>query len=197
VSTFSPIFIELLYSTNLQRFDYLNDYIGKKIISLKENSNGISGTSWLCDTFNSLGLDDLKNDDQLDVLFKAFIEEVIFVSKKYGVDTEKVNCIDSWINLALPGAYQEFHTHPKSHFSLVYYVQVPEQSGRIVFSSPRSQGMFPLPTSKHVQANCNTYVYSPKENDLLIFRSDLSHMVEKNNSQYNRISISANFVFED
>ena len=39
--------------------------------------------------------------------------------------------------------------------------------------------------------------YEPENSMLLIFRSNLIHMVEKNNSNDDRISISMNFKFND
>ena len=190
-----PIFIELLYSENINKFSDLDDYLIILVNYKKNQYQNKSATSWFCDTFNTLGIEKLFDDNNLSKLYQFIKDEVVFVSKKYGVENNSIQCIDSWINLAGPGDFQEFHTHPCSHFSIVYYITVPENSGRIVFRSPRSQSMFPLPTGQHTQANCNTYVYQPKNNDLLIFRSDLLHMVEKNKSHQDRISVSANFSF--
>jgi hypothetical protein len=54
--------------------------------------------------------------------------------------------------------------------------------------------MFPLPASVYVPSNYKTCTYTPQESMLLIFRSNLLHMVEKNKSDEDRISISMNFT---
>jgi hypothetical protein len=55
--------------------------------------------------------------------------------------------------------------------------------------------MFPLPVDQVTDASCKTCVYPPEEAALLLFRSNLLHMVKQNKSNNNRISISANFKF--
>ena len=43
-----------------------------------------------------------------------------------------------WANINPPGGYNRPHLHPNSHFSGVYYIKAPENSGQIVFNEPRS-----------------------------------------------------------
>ncbi len=119
-------------------------------------------------------------------------------SKEFGVSKplDSLECTDFWFNVSKHGDYQEFHRHANSHFSIVYYITVPENSGDLVFQSfETNTDMFSLPSNEVTDASCKTCVYEPIESALVIFRSNLIHMVKKNLSNRNRISISANFKF--
>jgi hypothetical protein len=106
--------------------------------------------------------------------------------------------IDFWFNIAAQGAYQEYHLHPKSHFSLVYYVQTQKQCGNIVFQTADTlTDMFPLIADQATYASYKNCFYTPKDSLLLIFKSTLLHMVEKNLSDKDRISVAMNFKFKE
>ena len=93
---------------------------------------------------------------------------------------------------------QEFHIHPNHHFSLVYYVSVNDNSGNIIFRSPESAtDMFMLPSGNETLASMKTVSIKPEVGTLLIFRSNLLHMVEKNKSNQPRVSISFNVSLSD
>jgi uncharacterized protein (TIGR02466 family) len=118
------------------------------------------------------------------------------MSASFDIDCSSVAVKDAWINISKPGNYQEYHIHPGSHFSLVYYIKVPENSGRIVFRSHEAdKDMFPFDTHKITNINNKTVKLQPNEGDVIVFRSNLSHMVEKNMSNENRVCIAMNFKF--
>ena len=190
-----PLFTELLYRTNLSQHSDKNDYFYNKIQNLKLEDN--NKVDWKCDTFSSLFIYDLINDAEFKPVLEDIKKEVIKFSKEFGVITEDIFCSDAWINSAGPDEYQEYHLHPVSHFSIAYYIKTPNNCGDIVFRSHEvSTDMFPLPVEIITPANFKTTKHTPKENDLLIFRSNLYHMVEKNKSNSNRVSISANFILK-
>ena len=192
----SPIFVELISLTNLSQHSDKNDYFFNKVTSLQSQHSTEKSTDWLCDTFSTMRYYDLINDPEFALVLNDIKTDVIKFSKEYGVQTENINCSDAWINLASPGAYQEYHIHSGSHFSIAYYLKTPENCGNIVFRSHEANtDMFPLPADGLLPPNFKTFYYTPKTNDLLIFRSNLSHMVEKNKSKEDRVSISANFGF--
>lgn len=83
----------------------------------------------------------------------------------------------AWFNVNGPGHSNRMHRHHVGETSAVLYVQVPENSGRIVFQQGR--------------------VFNPIQpiaGKLLVFPSDLMHEVEQNKSQENRISMAFNLV---
>lgn len=196
-------FPTLVYRTNLDSYRDKNEYLEKKAYSLKSVKPKVA-TEWNCDTYNTLNLYNPFNDN--DTVVKDLIslcrDMVYDFSKEFGVSKsiEELVCTDFWFNIAEPENYQECHQHPNSHFSLVYYVTVNPGCGNIIFKSPNAfSDMFPLSiNSKNL--NKNSYpscYYTPEESLLLIFRSNLVHMVEKNLSGKDRISISMNFKFRD
>ena len=184
-------FAEAIYKTNLNNFKTKNreycDYV------LNKNKNILSSQQeWFCDTYNY----EFRDNE----LIQEIINHITLLTKEFGIFNKNISCVGSWINLSKPTNFQETHVHPKSHFSAVYYVKVPNNSGSIIFRNHSNlTNLFPLPFDKNQKTvfNIQTYTIEPNECDLIIFRSNLQHMVEKNNSNENRVSISMNFTIDD
>lgn len=184
------IFPTLLYKTNL------SDIIDNEILyqrALHYKNTVTPNCTWDCDTFTTINVVNLAFDRAFDTLVKQCSNHVIEFSKEFGVESNEATCLDAWVNVAGPGNYQEYHLHSTSHFSLAYYVKAPENCGNIVFKS-HEPDMFPLPVSKANYANYKHIYHVPKVGDLVIFRSNLLHMVQKNKSNEDRVSVSMNFV---
>ena len=193
------MFMSILYSNNLSQHRDKNEYFYKKVLEIKEkNKNTPQKSGWICDTFNTDGLYDLYQDPVFQPILQDIKSEVLKFSKEFGQGNDDIMYNGGWINLAPPGAYQEYHVHGNSHFSIVYYIDVPNNSGDIVFLSPEATvaDMYPLPKEEKVTyAGMKTFKFKPAANDLLIFRSNVMHMVNQNKSNRDRISISINFTF--
>ena len=153
-------------------------------------------TKWNCNTFNSLDSIDLRQEPLFVPLIEKVGQEVNVFSNEFEIYPKAVKCTEAWFNVSSSKDHQEFHNHPMSHFSAVYYVDVPKDSGALVFEKTFSN-MFPLPKPKSFKfLNCQIYKFVPENQDLVIFKSNLSHMVSPNNSKYKRISIAMNFILE-
>jgi len=186
------MFMEILYRDTLPQFKEKHLEYYSKAIELKETC--VSVSNWRSDTYNTLNAYDLRDDALFKDLISDITKEVIFFSKQFGVVSEDIDCTAAWINISEPGNYQEYHLHTNNHFSAVYYLKVPLKSGDIVFRSAACQtDMYPLPIKTIEMANYKTFTVSPEESELLIFRSNLMHMVEKNKSDDTRVSIALNF----
>jgi len=190
-------FPTLIWSQHLDAVQ--NNYLISKALELKKVFT-TAKTDWKCNTFNTLDQYDWKNDNDFAVndLIDQCKTKVHEFSKEYGVDVniDQVTCKDFWFNIAEPGAYQEYHQHPNSHFSLTYYLSTPENCGNIVFRSFESMfDMHDLPIQEKDlnTASYKTCSYTPQESVLVIFRSNLLHMVEQNLSNQPRISVTMNF----
>jgi len=182
----------------LENFKQHNSYLEHKALEIQKNSGRSDNTNWACDTYNTLSTYNYKVD--ADPIIHEFIQvcknKLIDFSKEFGVLTTAIECTDFWFNISSHRDYQEFHRHAGSHFSMVYYVTAPKESGDIIFQSAETNtDMFPLPVEQVTDASCKTCVYQPEVSALLLFRSNLLHMVKQNKSNENRISISANFKF--
>jgi uncharacterized protein (TIGR02466 family) len=191
------LFPVAIYKGNFHGID--NRYLENKAYDLKRNIEVNEKTQWRCDTFSTLDYYD-KNIDQDDIV-NFLVENSTYLvedfARKMGAVYQKIDCRDFWFNISSPENFQEFHQHPGCHFSAVYYVKAPVNSGRIVFMSPENfTDMFPLPIPANNFNNLSykSYYYDPCESMILIFRSNIAHMVEKNLSGEDRISIAMNFV---
>lgn len=194
------IFNTLVYKELLINLHLNNTVFKNKAFEIKEKFLNNSSTDWRCDTFNTLNLYDYReeNDTNLKDLVYIVSNKVQQFATEYGIPDNlyDIHCDSFWFNISMPGNYQEFHQHSNSHFSVVYYVDAPEHCGNIVFKSFETfTDMFPLPI-ENSNTNLNsakTHAIVPQDSLLLIFRSNLLHMVEKNNSNKDRISIAMNF----
>lgn len=191
-----PMFVDLMAVENLKGFEYLHPKLYDAV--KQEKAKGSEPATWHCDTYNTLYSDYkfMENED-FRPLFREIENKVLTYSREFGIEHDTVCSRDGWINLAGPGAYQEYHIHPGSHFSTVYYAKVPEGcNSKLVFQSSKYYvDMYSLPVRNYTPANFGTFIYEPKEGDLVIFRSHIPHMVTKNQSDQDRVSISINYYF--
>ena len=152
-------------------------------------------SAWRCDTFNTLNQYDMINDPLFAELIKNITECVKNFALEHGAKVDNISPTDAWINVAMPGQHQEYHIHTGSHFSVAYYISAAKNGGNIVFRSFEADtDMFPLPLTFENYTSYKTFSVPPVPGNLVIFRSNLKHMVEKNLSNDPRISISINFV---
>lgn len=192
------MFVEIYQHEILEGFEYFDDSLKNKVYELKEKSAGQTGNEWLCTTFNTLNIFDLFKEAEFQPLMNAITDKVKEYSNVYGVDSDKIKQDHAWLNLAHPGDYQEFHIHARSHFSIVYYIDVPINSGSIHFKNHRSFfDMFSMDTNNLELPGLGAFCHQPLSHELLIFRSYLPHMVDVNRSDKDRISLSANFIVEN
>jgi len=107
----------------------------------------------------------------------------------------KIEMDNIWININQLGSYNISHVHPNTFLSGVYYVQTPENCGRINFTH----------TCEHIEYDWKSYYFKHnsansfisrfldvKENRLYIFPSWAKHSVEPNRNEIPRISLSFN-----
>lgn len=199
-STVHIMFTTLLYTFNLEKHKKLNQHFYKTILNLqkKHKLKKPGMHDWNCNTFSSLNLYDLVNDKNFQILYEDILVHLKFFADMFGATLlNNINVHSAWINLTKPGSFQENHNHANSHFSFVYYVKVPPNSGNIIFESFENfNDMFPVPVQKMTPPSFKYYHYVPKECDLLIFRSNLRHMVNLNSSNEDRVSISGNLILK-
>lgn len=190
--------IKLWFPTSIYEVNLGDEFISKgneyynKGLEYKNTTPVID--DWNNDTYMTLNTVNLCNVELFQPLIQKCREHVINFSKHFGVETHDIRCIDSWINIAAPGNYQEYHVHPKHHFSLSYYVKTPKNCGDLLFRSYDSNNMLPLPIDNPSFPGFTNTRYTPEEGKLIIFRSNLYHMVRKNMSNEDRVSISMNFT---
>lgn len=191
----SCMFVELSYRQHLPELQDKNAVMHARALQLKDTV--APNTGWYCDTFATLGSQyDLRLDAVFADLLSVAGQKVLEFSTAYGVTPEaSVRCDSAWVNVAGVGDFQEEHIHPASHFSAVYYVAAEPGCGDLIFKShDASTDMFPLVTAFPQQASNKTFRVTPEPGVLVIFRSGLTHMVAKNKSDSDRVSVAMNFV---
>ena len=102
-----------------------------------------------------------------------------------------------WININKFKDCNQYHTHPGSLFSGVFYIKTPKNSGSIQFKHPGSIGVESYWNGNIMDQNpLNSCVWDiePAENRLFIFPGWLEHQVLPNLSQKDRISLSFNLT---
>ena len=178
------------------------DYLIKKSYSLK-NTLPERVFGWYSNSFSTLNNYNYKQDNDPEILklIEKIKPHVIKFSLEFGVKENEsaLECRDCWFNIHAPGQYQETHLHALSHFSAVYYLQTPKNSGNIMFRRPGMEhDMYPLPimNAESKFPNYNQCSYPPEKNRLLIFRSNIPHLVLSNLSSDDRITMSFNFCFD-
>ncbi len=89
-----------------------------------------------------------------------------------------------WAVANPPGAFNKEHLHPHSLWSGVYYVQVPDNPGRLLFGDPRPGNiMFSAQHRPGVEKPDEAKLaiaYEPLEGHLTVFPGFLPHSVEPN-----------------
>lgn len=101
---------------------------------------------------------------------------------------------DSWINEHPLGAWTEEHMHRGCEFVAVYYINVPENSGTIMFRDPLEYH-WGFARGTQMRGIDGTYypVGPVKTGDIVLFPGWLYHKTEKNMNTESRFVMSTNY----
>ena len=187
-----------IYSTPLWESTYPNFNEHKqqfldRVTAFKEtNSDGISKSN--INGYQSPM--NLTNEEDMAPLF----EFVAQMAQKAIFDLQFVNCdvylTASWVNFNdSRNQYIAEHVHQDT-FSGVFYLQIPEKSGKLVLVNP---GLNPLwqgamLVDKKNKFNADRLRIEPKEGQVLLWPSYLTHAVEPNDHDETRISVAFNVI---
>jgi uncharacterized protein (TIGR02466 family) len=184
--------VTISYSQDVLEESYKNDLfeLTKKI---KETtfSGGHNWETKTYNTLNTLNLETIKEFSKLSEIVKRKVNEL---NNVHGSDYE-YTCQYSWFNFYEIGDYQEFHNHPSSTWSAVYFLKSNSNCSPLIFENPLMNfDMLPIKNIKvYNEHSFNTIKFSPIENSLIIFRSYVKHMVPKKILPDNRITVAYNF----
>ena len=191
--------IELWFPTSIYYADDILDE--NEINALIDASYNIKNNikngnkDWRCNVYTTFQNHDVTKDNKFSNLISKISLHVNEFAKCFGSDYE-YKCGEGWINIYNKNQYQEFHYHPGYTFSAVYYLSAPEGSGKLVFNSPLLPDMMPIKNITNEKDNALTLPiceYQAIKNRLIIFRSNLEHMVQQGTNQSDRISLAFNF----
>tara|TARA_S200002703_G_scaffold100657_2_gene87002 strand:- start:218 stop:790 length:573 start_codon:yes stop_codon:yes gene_type:complete len=98
-----------------------------------------------------------------------------------------------WINKNYKHNFNVNHVHPGSNFSGVYYLEVTQEDGELVFLRNDTAASFNSCCDFIDDQNfSNFFTIKPKKNMLVLFPSHLNHFVKPHNEDISRISVSFN-----
>ena len=154
----------------------------KKAVSINEDG-----------TLNWYGASSHPTDSEINAKLS---EAIIKTFPRVGEKKLKDPNVYMWVNSNPKGASNSRHTHITYTRSLllsgVYYVKVPENSGRIRFYDPRMISSLNPPDHQYYYDSQLYNFIVPQEDMILFFPSWLEHDVEENQSNEERISIGFN-----
>jgi uncharacterized protein (TIGR02466 family) len=198
--TETPLFVTSCYSTYLTGVDH------KNIISCVEQiENTVSGRNRSNSGGYQSGSYTNYDNQHTALLFEEhIIPAVQHIGKEWGLPSilEKKNY---WYNVNRKYTFNWAHVHPQSYISGVFYLQVPNSSGSIVFErSTTETDRMSFITDAYIDqqtginnTHVNTqHVFAPSAGLLILFPGHLSHYVSPNITDEpddRRISLSFNF----
>ena len=196
------IFGDAIWSQNLDSID--NESLIDYAYTLYEHQSSIRKSNRL--GFHSQYLP--TNPDVVDSRFKPLVSEVVSFAQSicYDVlykDGEALGLtfgVDAWANINPKYAYNHPHIHGgNTLLSLVYYAQTPDNCGQFYLTREDSRvdlisrfkidNLLPLASQLY---------FTPKEGKLLAFPGWVTHGVQQNTSDEDRISFAFNInLFTD
>ena len=179
-----PIFPKAIYQSNIQRA--FTDIELSAIESYRSNLiDNIGNTQ----TFDH---DVLSNDSLQDI--KTFIIHNLITYYQQIInprDKLQLYITQSWLNYTKSNQYHHKHKHPNSILSGVLYINTNPKVDRVSFYHDDYERIEIIP-KQYNQFNSKAWTTSVDIGDILIFPSDLSHMVETKIGENERISLAFN-----
>ena len=141
---------------------------------------------------------DLLSEPELENLRKKIDKEVYNFAKSLQIDFSKhgLKRINSWGNLQMKGNYIKEHRHNNTQFSGVFYLQTPENSGDIIFTTRNAtwiNSYWEPSLTGYDDLNSFEKRFRPQQCGIFLFPAHLDHYVTPSHSEEERYSISFNY----
>jgi uncharacterized protein (TIGR02466 family) len=111
---------------------------------------------------------------------KSLIEEKIkeYFYTVYNPEEDiEIFITQSWLSLTMPGEHHHKHSHPNSFVSGVLYINSDAYKDKILFFNKHQKELTITPKEFNLW-NSDSWYFSVESGDILIFPSNLEHMVE-------------------
>ena len=183
-STVNGIFPTPIYMSKLDR-----DLTKKElsfINKIKSDCNKNEGNITSNDNYilNQKVFSKLKED--LDLRVQDYFKKVLSVTNAVAPYITQ-----SWLNYTETKQYHHKHTHPNSLVSGVFYVNCHEELDKIKFFNEGYKTIKPEIKDWNLY-NSETWWFTVKTGDIILFPSSLTHMVENKEGTNTRISLAFN-----
>ncbi len=114
------------------------------------------------------------------------------IMERWRLANAPLHISESWINVHNKGGWTEEHDHQLSVIALGCYLNVPENSGRLLIKTPMQAYKYSEPLHPDYWNGMEWEAIDVKTNDVIFFPGWLRHKTEKNNSDESRYVMSAN-----
>ena len=153
-----------------------------KLDVYKNEGNTTSNDNYI---LNHKAFKDLKED--LDLRVKDYFQKVISPT-----DAITPYITQSWLNYTETNQYHHKHEHPNSLVSGVFYINCDEEFDKIKFYKKDIYSVIKPEIKDWNLYNSETWWFSVKTGDVILFPSSLTHMVETKQGDNTRISLAFN-----
>ena len=183
-STIHGIFPTPVYISKLNReltkkeLSFVDKY---KLDCSKNDGNITSNDKYI---LNNKYFSSLK--EELDSIVKDFFDKVIS-----STDAITPYITQSWLNYTETNQYHHKHSHPNSLVSGVFYINCHEELDKIKFFKDGYQTLKPDIKDWNLY-NSESWWFTVKTGDIILFPSSLTHMVETKKGDNTRISLAFN-----
>lgn len=191
------LFASPLWCAELVEAGEINRALEKRIRELRAVRAGLSDQAPVeSGQFEWVSATDFHLDDACRPLIRA-IGDLAAHAMDEGGWSGRLRISECWANVSIPGGAHRAHSHPNSVFSGVYFVSTPVGAGGLVFHDPRQvNGVLKLDSAEDRPLNSRIARLDPSAGMLALFPSWLSHHVETNGAQAERISVAFNLLPE-
>ena len=183
-ATINSIFPTPIYISKLDRELTLKElsFIDKNKLDIFNNEgNTTSNDNYI---LNNKTFKNLK--EQLDLIIQDYFNKVISPANNV---TPYIT--QSWLNYTETNQYHHKHAHPNSLVSGVFYINCNKEHDKIKFFNEKYKTI-KLETKDWNIWNSETWWFSVKTGDVILFPSSLTHMVETKQGDNTRISLAFN-----
>jgi uncharacterized protein (TIGR02466 family) len=183
-SNINGIFPTPIYTSKLNRELTKKElsFIDKtKLYSHNNEGNKTSNDNYI---LNHKDFKNLKTD--LDLRVKDYFDKVISPANNI---TPYIT--QSWLNYTETNQYHHKHAHPNSLISGVFYINCHEEHDKIKFFNDNYKTI-KLEVKDWNLWNSESWWFSVKTGDIILFPSSLTHMVETKQGDNTRISLAFN-----
>lgn len=124
----------------------------------------------------------------------TFIEKCVheyFMATFCPKNDVRLRLTQSWLNWSKPGQYHHKHAHPNSLVSGCFYVNANKETDKIYFYRDGYQRI-KFPPVEWNEYNSESWWYPVGTGDLVLFPSELPHMVQPVDGNDTRVSLAFN-----
>ena len=183
-ATINGIFPTPIYISKLDREltkEELSFIDKTKLDVYKNEGNTTSKNNYI---LNNKSFKNLK--EQLDLRIQDYFNKIVSPT-----DNIIPYITQSWLNYTETNQYHHKHSHPNSLVSGVFYINCHEEHDKIKFFDNKYYTIKPKVKDYNIW-NSETWWFSVKTGDVILFPSSLTHMVETKEGDNTRISLAFN-----